>query len=92
MANVVSITVAQKQKDKRTLSEREYHRADAVHSPVPNLIGLLEPIIDSVKDDPKYDAQNDISEFIELLNTSRQEIDQLEDMAKFLLNVNAANG
>jgi hypothetical protein len=92
MANVVSITVAQKQKDEQALLEREYHRANAVHSPVPDLIELLEPIIDSVKGDPKYDAQNDISEFIELLNTSRQEIDQLEDMAKFLLNVNAANG
>ncbi len=86
MQNVISINSA---RHRRTLlSSREFHSAAALQSPVPNLISLLEPILNGIKSGAQGDYRSDIQEFKEILELSRLEIDQLEDMANFLLAVN----
>ena len=85
MHNVISIESARAQQNRRHI--REYYSVGALQSPVPNLIGLLEPILDGIKNNAQQDFNEDLREFIDILNLSRAEIDQLEDMANFLLTV-----
>jgi hypothetical protein len=95
MADVIRITEARNfRQPKNTHSHVETYKVSVeyedefVDSQVSNLIGLLEPILDSVKNDQNYDAANDVQGFINALELSRREIDQLEDMAIFILEVN----
>ena len=85
MQNVISIHSARH--SRKIIGSREFHSVGAFQSPVPNLIGLLEPILDGIKADSQKDFRADIQEFKEVLALSRQEIDQLEDMANFLLSI-----
>ncbi len=54
------------------------------HSPVPQLIELLEPILEKVKAGDCADIDTQISAFISILELSRREIDELENLANFL--------
>ena len=55
------------------------------HSPVPQLIELLEPILEQVKADRQTDVSEDIHAFLSVLELSRREINELENLALFLL-------
>lgn len=88
MSTVVSLESA-RQRRKR-LSERELYNVSPFMSPVPNLIELLEPILDRVRSQnggSPAQIRADLYDFLDVLALGHQEIDQLEDMARFLLQI-----
>jgi hypothetical protein len=86
MSNITSIDQARIRREK--LASREYYNASAFNSPVPLLIEMLEPILETVREKPGADVHEHLIEYLDVLELSRREIDQLEDMASFLMEVN----
>lgn len=86
MSKVTPIELARNRREQ--LATRQYYNASPFNSPVPLLIELMEPILETVREQPGVDVQKDLAEFIEVLELSRREIDQLEDIAMFLQRVN----
>ncbi len=89
MPKVVSIESARARQS--TTAIDDYQSVGPFQSPVPNLIDLLVPMLNSIKTSRHIDVGDDLKEFLDVLELSRHEIDQLEDMARFLLEINRNN-
>lgn len=89
MSNVTPIDSASNQRKRPSTSQIE--KASSYNSPVPQLIELLEPIFETIREQPSIDAQENLNEFLNVLELSRREVDQLKDIALFLLEINRIN-
>ena len=85
MTTIVSLSKARQRREQ--LASRPLYNASPFMSPVPQLIGLLEPILESVRESNQGGGETtraDLVEYLDLLDLARREIDLLEDMAHFL--------
>lgn len=88
MSNVVSLDRARDHKEQQ--STPDACGDGSFHSPVPHLIGQLELILDNIRHNngvPREVVRNNLYDYLDLLSSGRSEIDELEDMARFLLQL-----
>lgn len=82
MSNVIDINSARS-------SEPNIEADSTVSSPVEALLIRFEPLIESVKAHPESNHQAELLEFKALLENSKVDIEELEQMTNFLLALNS---